>query len=101
MPADLQERFNTIFDDSINPVATRSAEGRIEGFRRGLKLFELSPIWGVGAGCSALAVDQLLHLENPGQLHNLYGQLLSELGVLGAVSFLLLLFSLYGPGRLR
>ena len=99
MPADLQERFDTIFDDSINPTATRSAQGRIEGFKNGMKLLELSPIWGVGAGCSPIAVDQLLHLENPGQLHNLYAQLLSELGILGAISFLLLLFLLVKTQR--
>ena len=99
MPADLQERFNTIFDDSINPVATRSAEGRIEGFWKGIKLFELSPIWGVGAGCSMIAVGELLHYESAGQLHNLYGQLLSELGILDAISFLFLLFSLVKTQR--
>jgi O-antigen ligase len=99
MPVDLQERFNTIFDDSINPTATKSAQGRIEGFKMGMKLFELSPIWGVGAGCSPIAVDKILHNENAVQLHNLYAQLLAELGILGAISFLALLFSLFKTQR--
>ena len=99
MPADLQERFDTIFDDSINPSATLSAQGRIEGFRMGMKLFELSPIWGVGAGCSPIAVEELLHYERKVQLHNLYAQLLAELGILGAISFLVLIYSLVKTQR--
>jgi O-antigen ligase len=99
LPADLQKRFETIYDDSISPSATASAQGRIEGFKMGIKLFELSPIWGVGVGCSPVAVEELLHYERPVQLHNLYGQLLAELGILGAISFLALIFSLVKTQR--
>jgi O-antigen ligase len=99
MPTDLQKRFETIYDDSINASATASAQGRIEGLKMGIKLFEISPIWGVGAGCSPIAVDKLLHYERKVQLHNLYGQLLAELGILGAISFLALIFSLVKTQR--
>jgi O-antigen ligase len=99
MSADLQKRFETIYDDSISRSATASAQGRLEGLKMGMKLFELSPIWGVGAGCSPIAVDELLHYEWKVQLHNLYAQLLAELGILGAISFLVLIFSLVKTQR--
>jgi O-antigen ligase len=99
MPVDLQKRFETIYDDSINPSATASAQGRIEGFKMGIKLFELSPIWGWGVGCSPLVVRRILGYDYEVQLHNLYAQLLSELGIMGAISFLGLVFLLFRTQR--
>ncbi len=51
LPQEYQMRFETIYDDSINPSATASAEGRRIGFKMGMKLFEMKPIWGWGPGC--------------------------------------------------
>lgn len=99
MPADYQKRFETIYDDSISPSATLSAEGRKEGFNMGIELFKRSPIWGWGVGCSPIAVHQILGYSYEFQLHNLYAQLLSELGIMGAISFLGLVFLLFRTQR--
>jgi len=101
LPEKYQERFETIYDDSINRQATQSAKSRISQFNTGMKLFELSPILGWGPGCSRFEAYKLRGYnykeedetsEGVIQLHNLYAQLLSELGIMGAASFLSLIF---------
>ena len=91
LPDDIQTRMQTIFDDSINPQAAQSAQGRIEGFRMGWELFTMRPVTGWGAGNSAAAVVGVLHYGTGVQLHNLYGQILAELGIMGLIPFLLML----------
>jgi O-antigen ligase len=99
LPQDYQKRFETIYDDSINPLATESAQGRIKGLKMGIELFSLRPVWGWGAGCSPSAVKDILGYFMKVQLHNLYAQLLSELGIMGAISFLGLVFLLFRTQR--
>jgi O-antigen ligase len=90
MPEKYQGRFETIYDESKSRTATASAEGRILGFEMGIQFFKENPIWGLGAGCSPVAMNAYLGYDF--QLHNLYAQLLSELGIMGAIPFLILIF---------
>lgn len=86
MGENLQQRYLTIIDPTINESANQSAEGRINGFFDGWANWENSPIWGVGPGCHGVAVGH-------GFLsHCLYSQIPSELGSLGIAAFLMLLF---------
>ncbi|MEI6314959.1 MAG: O-antigen ligase family protein, partial [Syntrophus sp. (in: bacteria)] len=55
----LQDRFRTLYDDKINATATASAEGRIEGVKRGIELFSLRPVWGWGTGNFAFATYEI------------------------------------------
>jgi O-antigen ligase len=85
----LKTRFMTIIDPSVGPAnAQESGQGRIQGFFVGLNLFSRFPITGVGPGgwrpASGMKIES----------HNLYGQMLGELGAVGAVAFLLLLLSI-------
>jgi O-antigen ligase len=82
LPDYLQDRFLTIIDPSRGPQnAQTSAEGRIVGLLDGLSLWERSPIVGVGPGAFGMATGRGY---NP---HNVYGQVLGEMGTLGVVAF--------------
>jgi O-antigen ligase len=82
MPHDLQTRFTTIIDPSVGPKnAQESGETRWEGFNIGLELFSRNPITGCGPGAWRPATRR--NIES----HNMYGQLLGEMGSLGLVTF--------------
>jgi REP element-mobilizing transposase RayT/O-antigen ligase len=95
IPAEYKLRYLTIVDDSINKSATVSAEGRTEGLKNGLRLLAKSPLFGWGAGNFPYAVERL-GIFNRMQSHNLYGQLLGDLGFLGLVAFSAICWLLYG-----
>jgi O-antigen ligase len=82
LPESLQNRYLTLYDPSYGPEnAQDSAEGRTKGFYDGLALWEESPVAGVGPGGFGKATGKGF------QAHNLYGQVLGELGTLGAAAF--------------
>lgn len=86
LPESLQTRFLTIVDPSVGPKnAQESGQGRIEGFFIGLRLWQAYPVSGVGPGAWRPATGSKL------ESHNLYGQLVGELGTLGLLAFLNLL----------
>lgn len=82
----LQNRYLTLFDSSKGPeTARQSAEGRKEGFFGGLAVFRRYPALGCGPGrFSETGVGFV-------QAHNLYGQVLGELGIAGVSAFVMLL----------
>ena len=83
MREDLQNRYMTLVDPSYGPASAQaSARGREKGFWDGMRNWQEHPVTGVGPGCNGLAVGHRM------QAHNLYGQLLGELGTLGGLSFL-------------
>jgi O-antigen ligase len=71
--------------------ADASAQGRLEGLQMGYNIFLKYPILGIGPGnfkySWAGGTGEILG----GSSHNLYGQLLGELGACGAVSFCLMI----------
>lgn len=86
LPEDRQMRYMTIIDPSVGPEnAQASAEGRLEGFYGGLRVWQNNFLFGVGPGCYAAASGGEF------QTHNLIGQVTSELGALGTFAFLLLM----------
>lgn len=85
MGENLQNRYMTLFDSSLNESASESAAGRTQGFQDGILLWQRSPIWGVGPDCHGIAIGS-------GFLsHILYGQIPGELGTLGILGFLALI----------
>ena len=85
MDARMQNRYLTIIDPSKGPAnAQESAEGRVEGLKTGLMLFQKSPIYGVGPGQSQNYTMTKL------QTHNFLGQVLGELGAVGLAAFIFL-----------
>jgi len=82
LPTDRQNRFLTLYDPAYGPAnAQASAQGRIEGWHDGIRLWREYPMLGVGPGGFAAARGYDL------QAHQLFGQVLGELGTLGAVAF--------------
>jgi O-antigen ligase len=89
-PDSLQDRFLTLIDASRGPAnAQESAQGRIGGFLEGFHLWDANPILGIGPGA-------FLYATTAGyNSHNLYGQVVSEMGAVGAVAFLAVLACFY------
>jgi hypothetical protein len=86
LPPSLQTRFETIIDPSVGPAnAIESGESRWDGLFTGIELFGKNPLTGIGPGAWRVATGKLL------ESHNLYGQLLGELGGLGGAAFFLIL----------
>ncbi len=97
MPEDLQRRFLSTFNGEYSAVgAQASAEGRTRGFLRGLELYKSNPILGIGPHNFPLTWPGMATGPN---VHNVYGQLLSELGTAGLLSFGSLLWVLYRQNR--
>jgi O-antigen ligase len=87
LPGELQDRYLTIIDSSRGPKnAQESASGRMDGLMFGLAAWQQSPLLGHGPSSFGLATGR------GGGAHNLYGQVLSETGLLGAVALAGLLF---------
>jgi len=81
----LKERYLSIIDPTINESATQSAQGRTQGFWDGVKNWQRSPIVGVGPEMHGIACGSG-HLS-----HHLYGQVIGELGSIGAFAYLWLI----------
>jgi O-antigen ligase len=90
LPEELQNRFITLVDPSVGPRnAEESAEGRVIGLAKGYLAFEQSPI--VGWGPSSFAIST----KRGGGAHNVYGQILSEMGLVGVGAMLFMLFAFW------
>jgi O-antigen ligase len=86
IPEKLQNRFETMIDPSKGPNnAQGSAEGRTQGFLDGINNWQRSPVFGVGPGAHGPAAG---HGAQP---HNLYGQVLGEMGTAGGLALLAIL----------
>ena len=103
LPQEYRHRYGAlIFVDKeadlsdTDSVAVHSAEGRLQGLVDGWRLFQEKPVFGFGPGSSSYARQNLPNYiptddGAPLQLHNLYGQLLAETGLIGSVLFVAIL----------
>jgi O-antigen ligase len=83
LPSELQNRYLTIIDSSYGPKnAAQSAQSRWTFFLDGIKAWQSSPLFGHGPRSFDLVTGHKMGS------HNLYGQVLSEMGVLGALALL-------------
>ncbi|MEN6457928.1 MAG: O-antigen ligase family protein [Thermoguttaceae bacterium] len=90
----LQRRFLTIVDPAYGPTnAQLSAESREKGWRDGVRMWQEHPLLGVGPGCFPQARGY------PLESHHLYGQVLGELGTLGALAFAAVVLAFLGNYR--
>ena len=82
LPDSLQNRFETIINPDVGPAnAKESGEGRIEGLLNGITLWGQNPLNGVGPGAWRPATGSSV------EAHNLYGQIMGEMGSLGVLAF--------------
>ncbi len=83
LPDQYRNRLETIVDPSVGPAnAQASANGRLEGLCVGVQLWQENPLTGVGPGAWRPATGR------PLESHNLYGQVLGEMGTLGVLALL-------------
>lgn len=82
LPNELQTRFETIVNPEAGPENARvSGEGRLEGLTKGFDLMMANPATGCGPGAWRPATHSKL------ESHNLYGQLMGEMGLAGIMTF--------------
>ena len=98
LPADTQGRLQTIWtsadesDDRFARSARASTQGRWDGLRAGMAMFENHPVFGVGF--DHFIPYRLAHVDGVElAAHNLIGELLGEAGILGAAAFALLVLA--------
>lgn len=95
MPESYKIRFESTFVKGVaekagQKGADESAEGRLEGLKQGIRTFKSHPLLGIGPGNFKYAWAGETGEVIGGSAHNLYGQMLGELGGLGFISFLVL-----------
>jgi O-antigen ligase len=90
LSGDLQDRFLSLFSAGEKNLAT--AQGRIEGVMENLRVALRKPLFGHGLGTSREANANFGTHDKPA--HNLYAEVLQELGFLGFMVFLFFLKSI-------
>ena len=93
MPQKYQLRFETIFVKNINKSADASAEGRRYTLERGFDMFKKRPLFGVGPGNFSRGLELFGDYSGLSS-HNLYGLLIGELGLMGVLAFILLIYKI-------
>jgi hypothetical protein len=94
MREDLQTRLLTIFDSSVGPSnAKTSARFRLDALFYGLDIMQNYPLTGSGPATFALASRTGL------QAHNLYAQVMSEMGLLGIIALTALVYCFWRNSR--
>ena len=93
MPSEYQDRLSTVWNpEAARADARASAEGRIQGMQAGLRMFQDYPFCGVGLG--NFIAYRVTNIDGaPLLAHNLLGQMLGETGLIGAGTFLLMIFA--------
>lgn len=96
MPESYKIRFTSTFVEGVAEEAGQkgaddSAKGRIVGLQMGYKTFLSRPIFGIGPGNFKYAWAGGTGEVMGGSAHNMYGQLLGELGGVGFCSFFVLI----------
>jgi len=86
----IDKEYSFEIDERTDEISKSSAEGRLEGLYDGWALALQNPVLGFGPGGSPLARAQVRDeaMEYNFQMHNLYGQILGELGFVGLFIFL-------------
>ena len=94
MPDQYRERFKSTADLESNTGAAQSARGRVIGLINGLLMVTDRPLLGYGIGNFGIATG-MVYDEGWHQAHNLYGQMLGEIGMLGTLAFIIWIYYLF------
>ena len=85
LPPQYQQRYASIFNEERDP----SSEGRIDAWKAGWGMFKSNPITGIGVDCFPLAYATGNYSDTRALLrpHNMYIQIISEIGLVGLIAF--------------
>lgn len=86
-----QDRYRSIFDEEAAGHGT--AQGRLEGMKSEFKLGLQRPVVGHGVGTTPEAKTHFFGKRQAS--HNLYAELLIEIGIIGAIIFFVFLKRIY------
>ncbi len=75
----------TGLSSTVSRIRVRSAEGRFTGGTHGIEMLKRGNILGVGPGCFRFARGRYFGYTM--ESHNLYGQLVGELGIPGTIAW--------------
>lgn len=91
LPEDSRQRYLTLTGQTAEAGAGTITSGRfrVGGFERGLTLLKQRPLLGIGPNGTGEALGTGM------MPHNMYGQLLGELGLLGTVAFGMMSFAVF------
>jgi O-antigen ligase len=78
------------FFSTLGRVSSGAAEGRLQGFFHGVEMLLKGRIFGVGPGCYPFARGYYFGYTL--EAHNIYGEIIGELGILGAIAAFFLLW---------
>ncbi len=95
MPKQYIERYSTIANYAEGGEVDESSRLRLEGWQAGWEMFLDHPIMGVGANTFGWAHAEMYSpnfQRNSLKAHSMYFQIIAELGFVGVVSFVWLLF---------
>ncbi len=87
LPAQYQERYASIGRSELDA----SSEGRVEAWKKGVRMVSDRPLFGVGAGCFGFASAEdysTSRMRSYLNAHNLFVQLFAETGLVGGAAFL-------------
>lgn len=105
MPDQYIERYKTVTDYAEGGEVDASSQQRLDTWLAGLSMFSDRPILGVGAGAFGWAHAEYYSKKfkrSSLKAHNMYVQVLAELGLIGLLSFTLLLVAIFKENiRLR
>jgi O-antigen ligase len=87
-------RFLSIWNPAASTESAKvSAEGRLQGFQAGMEMFRRFPLTGVGIGNFAQYRARFVDGSNL-DAHNLPGQALAEIGLIGSGAFLIMVLAI-------
>ena len=100
MPESYKIRFISTFaeagaDEAGQKGAYDSAHGRLAGLEQGYKTFLSHPVFGMGPGNFKYTWDGGTGEITGMSAHNLYGQVLGEMGGVGSVAFVALMWTIF------
>lgn len=81
------------FVSTLSRVNIAQTEGRLSGLFHGINFIRFGHVFGVGPGCFALARGR--YHGHTMDAHNLYGQVLGELGILGSIAWGFLIWHVF------
>ena len=100
----IERDYDYEIDEKAAEISKESAEGRLEGLYDGWELALLNPVLGFGPGSSPVVRKQvneslMFNTESEFQMHNVYGQILSETGFVGLIIFVITILVYLGKLR--
>ena len=96
MPEQYSQRLTSITnyeDQNDETGAAESARGRIKGLMVGFEILMRRPLAGAGIGC--FGIYNMQYHGSGLNAHNLLGQLMGELGMLGLLSFGFMVYMIF------